>query len=317
MLYDPSFGCTGGSCYRGCDNGSQPLFLGLGRCCGSGILCLGSSSTTGVGASDTERLSYPVQLEQYLQGRLGFPVEVINHGNSGAFFYQLALMLDGLLARLNPDLVIIYFGNNMDQRGLREHYNKMFKIVREAPYIETDLELWVAMRLKYPSEAAIKAFLFLCRSSLFRLAIKLVRYVQDDLLSPQIKYMAAGGLYIDPRTPHDITETCKRRGVKLLLIPELVRTAVEKRQAYLDGKADQIPKVFQYTGIFRDLAAKNRGKGIYYANLMGQFTPEKARTMLMDNCHMNDQGYSWLARQIASVVQDLDLSPRRRSGEGR
>lgn len=79
------------------------------------IICLGSSSTFGAGLQHWSQ-TYPAKLEKMLHDD-GHDVEVINAGFGGYNSYQLWIYLSEVLIRLNPDLVIFYYGGNEGYGG--------------------------------------------------------------------------------------------------------------------------------------------------------------------------------------------------------
>jgi acyl-CoA thioesterase I len=83
------------------------------------IVCLGSSSTQGVGASAPGR-TYPAQLEAILEERLppGLRVDVVNRGVGGEVVADNLRRLERDVLALRPDLVIWQVGTNDALRGL-------------------------------------------------------------------------------------------------------------------------------------------------------------------------------------------------------
>jgi acyl-CoA thioesterase I len=83
------------------------------------IVCLGSSSTQGVGASGPGR-TYPAQLESILAGRLpaGARVEVVNRGVGGEVVADNLRRLERDVLARRPDLVVWQVGTNDALRGL-------------------------------------------------------------------------------------------------------------------------------------------------------------------------------------------------------
>lgn len=82
------------------------------------IVCLGSSSTQGVGASSPAR-TYPAQLEAVLAGRLpGLRVRVVNRGVGGETVADNLRRLERDALGPRPDLVVWQVGTNDALRGL-------------------------------------------------------------------------------------------------------------------------------------------------------------------------------------------------------
>jgi lysophospholipase L1-like esterase len=82
------------------------------------IVCLGSSSTQGVGASDAARTSYPAQLAAILAGRARGRVEVVNKGVGGETVADNLARLERDVVALRPGLVIWQVGTNDALRRL-------------------------------------------------------------------------------------------------------------------------------------------------------------------------------------------------------
>ena len=90
------------------------------------ILAIGSSSTSGVGASAPE-LAYPARLQAELSRRI-FPVavEVVNAGMPGEMAPAVERRLEQLLGEARPDLVIWQVGTNA---ALRKEPETEFRAV--------------------------------------------------------------------------------------------------------------------------------------------------------------------------------------------
>jgi len=82
------------------------------------IVAIGSSSTSGAGASSPDK-SYPSRLEAELKARLpGLPVTVLNKGIGGEEAPQMAARFDADVLEEAPDLVLWQVGSNS---VLRDH----------------------------------------------------------------------------------------------------------------------------------------------------------------------------------------------------
>src|SRR5262249_9907780 len=94
------------------------------------ILCIGDSSTYGLGASDRERQSYPSQLQRILSGANASRVQVVNLGLPGINSSQALLVLESNLDRYRPSLVLACAGVNdpwnMPGSHLLTHYRAGF-----------------------------------------------------------------------------------------------------------------------------------------------------------------------------------------------
>lgn len=76
------------------------------------ILAIGSSSTAGVGSSNSSK-TYPAQLEVILKRALaGADIGIVNRGVSGEVAASTALRIRTEIARARPDLVLWQLGTN-------------------------------------------------------------------------------------------------------------------------------------------------------------------------------------------------------------
>jgi lysophospholipase L1-like esterase len=77
------------------------------------ILCVGESTTYGVGAADPERESWPAQLEKIMSRRFpGRKIQVFNRGVGGVTALEHFRHFDRYLDLLKPDLTIFQLGGN-------------------------------------------------------------------------------------------------------------------------------------------------------------------------------------------------------------
>jgi acyl-CoA thioesterase I len=82
------------------------------------IVAIGSSSTSGAGASSAAA-TYPARLEQELKARLpGLPITVLNKGIGGEEANQMVARFDADVIEESPDLVLWQVGSNS---VLRDH----------------------------------------------------------------------------------------------------------------------------------------------------------------------------------------------------
>ena len=262
------------------------------------IVCLGSSSTEGLGSSDAEKQSYPVRLEEFLNGALSREVEVINGGIEGASFTMLKVYLEEVLLGMDPDLIIIYFGNNGDTREASVYYERLKKVTADAPHIRSNEEVWAAMHLRWRSPWMIHGFLTLAEMRIFMAGMSVV-----DRLRQWIALENESIVYKDDymsflrKAPEEILELCLARGKKVVLIPEINVNVVE------EGKNSH-----EYYEIFEKLAKRYDGKGVYFLNLLDSFPVKNLFTYIMDDSvHMNDHGYRYLAGEIGKYCIRKEL----------
>ena len=74
------------------------------------------------------------------------------------------------------------------------------------------------------------------------------------------------------------------------------------------GLGDQAQRRF-YAGSFRQLAAADPQDEVHYASLWERWSPRQAERYLIDEVHMTDEGYLYLASLVAEVLLDRGLVP--------
>ena len=270
------------------------------------IVCLGSSSTEGLGSTDAEKQSYPVRLEELLNDELSREVEVINGGIEGASFTMLKVYLEEVLLGMDPDLIIIYFGNNGDTREARIYYERLKEEIANAPTIQSNEEVWAAMQLRWNPPWMINGFLSLAEMRSFMAGLVCMDRVKQWIDPRNDRTIDEKD---DPsfirRIPEEILEICKARSKKVVLIPEININVVE------EGKASH-----GYYEIFEKLARKFNENEIYFVNLSESFSTENLFFYITDDSvHMNDQGYLFLAEEIAGFLLEEGLIPNRRDSD--
>lgn len=92
------------------------------------ILCLGDSSTYGIGASDIKRFSYPSWLQTVLDQNISYKkFEVLNLGVPGINSSQLLNRFKHNILNYKPDMVIVMVGINdpwnFEESNILEFYN--------------------------------------------------------------------------------------------------------------------------------------------------------------------------------------------------
>jgi len=271
------------------------------------IVCLGSSSTNGIGAADPEAESYPAQLQAMLHARGLTNVQVIKAGVSGSTLSQLRIYLEEVLIYLKPDLVLLYYGANMDSLVARRYFLGLRQLLDRAPHVTTPEELWAATMLPTPSQRNIDLFLKLTRSRLFMAARSLIiiargrkerteRADEPDELSVLI-----------PETLQELAETCTRQLIPLLLIPEVLRTAILTPE---NPNAGGIRKrTWHYTEMFKAYALKHQADGVHFLSVHEKYTPAMVRRLFMDEMHQTAAGYEVLARSVADMLVASGLLP--------
>ena len=268
------------------------------------VVCLGSSSTAGTGASIPETKSYPAVLERRLRLRSSVPVEVINGGINGSPLFQLFVYLDEVLLPLDPDLVILYFGANSDTPWSRQLYSDIKREVDQAPFIRTNEELWAARLLRWNPRWLIRLFLGAAHARTFVgvvLAATDPKYITEGLL-----YRSAyqGDLASMQRTTLEIVDLCADRCVPLVLIPEIERWSALEPQ-----RPNPVRTCYEAA------ARQRRDADVFYANLYSSFGPVEVDSYLVDSMHMNDEGYVYLASVIEEALESFGLLHCDESGQ--
>lgn len=270
------------------------------------ILCLGSSSTAGLGSSDRDRFGYPAQLEQMLNHgaaatpALGPTFEVINGGVPSAPFLLLQVYFEEALLSFKPDLLVIYFGANGDTQYVHSLYARLKKEVSQAPFLETEEDLWAAMLLRWNPRWLLRGFLQLSQSRLFLFTLLLVK---------QIKAGVGLGLSEDPHDVADpsiyrqsverVVRLSTGRGIKVLLIPEICKSHfLEQQDSTFHSLSPFKANCALTLTLFKEIAGAHAPAGVYFLDLYQGFDKDKARSLLVDEMHLNDRGYRYLAREI-------------------
>jgi len=258
------------------------------------IVCLGSSSTEGQGIEDISVSSYPRRLEGIL-AKNHRNIEVVNGGMGGAPLYSLKIYLEEVLLKLDPDLVVLYFGRNGDRPGLDTYYKMLKKEAGDAPFICDGEKLWAATRLRWNPPWLLDGFLKAAEFRLFMGCILLADlFRRDEYFSNDV---TEERVFLE-ETVSEIVRLCVENGVEILLVPE-----VDFSHAIHGTGAHPCYAVFE------DMAQQYRGNGVYYKNILGAFSPEVAAWAIVDDVHMNRDGYLFLAEQIEKVLYEYELLP--------
>ena len=260
------------------------------------ILCLGSSSTQGEGASNIIEYSYPAQLERILEESSPQKVEVINGGIAGAPFFMLKTHLEEVFRPMHPDLVIIYCGKNDDNLESRLLYDRMKREIVDAPFIKTKEELWAAMHLKWNPPWMIRGFLGLARLRTFMAVVLAADHLHDVPINSHAKLNQI--LMINPlkiKAVDECVDFCVNEGMNVVLVPEVTDIDVFKGDGIVSHS---------YGNIFKSIAGKFSEQNVYYKNVLDSFSPEMADSFFIDMVHMNDDGYHFLAQQLTGFLYE-------------
>jgi len=259
------------------------------------IACLGSSSTWGTGSSGGgPRDAYPGRLEDYLKGETGRPVEVVNCGIGGAPIYMLEVFLgEVILPYLDPDLVILYFGANGDTRASRSYLTRLKAKSAEAPFIQSNEEIWAALQLRFVTPITVRTFLSLSKFRIMSVILACLEPLYREPGNAELTPMIGDELY---QSPQNIVRFCREYGKKIVLIPE-----------YAAGDYDSTKIRHPYYDIYHDIAAKSQDENVHCLRIDRFFSPgiDRAFFFIENNetdVHMNDDGYSFLAEKIGTLL---------------
>ena len=247
------------------------------------IICLGSSSTAGSNLKNPWHNSYPSNLKLILERCHPGPVEVINTGVRGSSLTQLRLYFEEILAGLDPNLLIFYFGSNGDRPSDLIYFRRIQSLLNENPNILNSKELEAALSLRWPHPALIKSYLCLTRSKAF-MGIKLL----TDAIRAQSRERTTPieeGFLVESAEP--LVSAALRGGADVLLIPEINSTGSH----------------YSYYSTFEELARLYDDKRVHLLKI-----EDFDVSSLMDNpVHMTVKGYSELARIISDYLIDAEL----------
>jgi len=262
------------------------------------IICLGSSSTYGMGAT-TPDSTYPALLDRILNDGSDTKIEVINGGVPGIAFTPCVIYLEEVLFLLDPDLVIVYFGFNSDSPRLGEIWTDLSARI-PADFSGEDVSgllFHLKYRLKNPHiQAAVKS---LMSFHTFNMLQKVLDY------PAAILRQTAPAPNTSPDDPGPISEIplrlidfCLERGVKLLLIPELSYSAVMENT-----------DPHRYFGIFSSVTEESASREVRCLDLRETFRrhlyslPADGREEFFPGAmHMHNEGYALLAKTIAEYL---------------
>ncbi len=254
------------------------------------ILCLGSSSTYGVGTRHPDEDGYPTQLERILRRTGAAKVEVLNAGIPGITLDGLYVLAQEVLLPMEPDLVVLYFGNNGERAGTVEWMAALKAKVRRYPALRTPEQLAVAADLRWSPPWLVSAYTVSDQLRLFRLGRAMVgglRMPPSDTAGPE------GAM------AEELVALCKVEDVPLLLVSEIV-------QADLHGGADP----HGYHRVFAALAATATATSeVHHLDPRKRIPRHELEAHFVDSVHMDRHGYGLLAQAIADRIDAAGLVP--------
>lgn len=122
------------------------------------ILCIGDSSTYGLGPSDANKFSYPSQLQKLLDENIPDKrFEVFNLGVPGINSSQVVNRLRKNISNYNPDMIIVMVGINdpwnLEESNLLKFYNQGFfkKLYTNLELLLNRLKIYQFIKLVYIS----------------------------------------------------------------------------------------------------------------------------------------------------------------------
>lgn len=279
------------------------------------IVCLGSSSTFGAGAG-THDGSYPNQLESFLATGTDRDVAVINGGVGGSRLSFLEFYLQHVLLPLDPDLVILYFGMNGDSPDVAQGLARLSTWMETAGPTPTAVEMWAATQLRWPRPGLVR---WTCRVSSVRTfgwalgALNGMRYSgRLDVVSGPGSEPYEAAIERAQRgigSAWGIAEKCRARGTPILLIPEISQSESDA-ECLNDPRSCRHP----YYAVFQQLAGASESDEVYYGDLLPSLPAELRGERMLDEVHMDREGYGLLAWAIAELAEDepaLLLDPSR------
>lgn len=249
------------------------------------IVCLGSSSTEGSGATQNTPLeSYPSQLGFLLQRCSPGAYEVINTGVCGYRLTQLRIYFEQVISDLDPDLLILYFGWNGDASSDLKFYRRIEALLKTHPNLIYPAEVEAALSLRWPHPALIQAYLFLARSRLF-MGMKLLA----EQLKPERneKWGKSQDETFYRESADHLVSAALKQGAEVLLIPEIVS------QIY---KSD-------FESVFEALMPLYDSEPVHLLRVEEFDTA----SYLVDEVHMTAAGYAELSRIIANYLVEAGL----------
>ena len=263
------------------------------------ILCLGSSSTEGhVGEAE----NYPSHLGLLLDRCSPGSFEVINAGAGGFRLTQLRIYFEHILSKLDPDLLLFYFGGNADNPSDQEYYERVEALFRANRNIIYPSEVEAALSLRWPHPALIKSYCFLAGTRLF-MGMKLLIDSLHTVSEEGMETAASNDFHMI--STELLVKAALKNGTEILLIPEII-----------------VPEITHpYESIFEKLTLKYAGSPVHMIRIQ-EFDES---SYMADPQHMTAEGYGELARIIsdymigAGLIQcDVDWpAPVRKDSSGK
>lgn len=261
------------------------------------VVCLGSSTTEGFGASGAST-TYPGVLEQLLGAGAGPKVEVVNGGLGGAPLYMLRVYLEDVLLPLDPDVVVLYYGVNGESTWARELHRRVVEEKRRSPHLDSDEEMWAALQLRWSPAWLVEGFVACARTRTFvalLLAADWARHRGDPETDREERVVDRDVL---AQTAGEIIDACERDGTPLLMIPEVCSTG------HPGG-----PECHRVDLAFARAMEERDGDDIHLVSLSDDFDAQQRLEYFIDEVHMTDEGYAYLAARVEAALVRSGLGP--------
>lgn len=272
------------------------------------IVCLGSSSTYGVGAASLDQ-TYPAQLESLLATWTGREVEVINGGVPGAMLSFLAFYLDRVLLPLEPDLIVVYFGANGDSVTVEREVDRLGRWLSQGSRSPRPTEVWAATQLRWPRPWLVSGLAATTRS---RCAVWLVNAAQllrraggpgvAGVPTSESSSSAIERARQRADSTWHVTDACRARGTALMLLPEITRDESDDACVAHPEECSH-----PYYAVFEHVARTSDSDEVQYANLLPAFPQALRDEQMLDEVHLESHGYRHLAEVVASLLLERGL----------
>ena len=212
---------------------------------------------------------------------------------------MLEVLFREVFLSMDPDLLIRYFGTNRDTMESRIWYDSLQREMEASPFIQSSDELWAAMWLRWNPPWMIRGFLGLARLRSFMavlLAADRLRGWTPNQGALNLHYTNLTTNCSMTQSPDDLVKLCVEQGIKVLLIPEVHIRDIR------NGRGND----HEYYDIFSGLAEIWAGEGVFFLDVLDAFWLVVADSYLVDHVHMNDQGYEYLAEQVAAYFMESE-----------
>ena len=278
------------------------------------IVCLGGSSTYGIGPSSTWT-NWPVKLGEELGARSARPIEVVNLGCQGysTFESQINLALRGV--DLEPDLVVVYHTINDLRCALypgvardNTHWRAVWPVDRELP-LESALE----HSITYKAWRRYMTSWWEERQNLGSYVIvDFGKYAPDDYAQPSDPDL---GFDAYRRNLVNIVALARAHGAEVLLVTEACRMGDLDR---FGSAALQRAGYERMTQLIKDVA-QERGVPLCDARAVLESTADAQRAesgtdrifvrpdKKNGEVHMTNEGCLLLAQTLAKRIAELGL----------